>query len=1226
MSYPQKGRVVIAALYAQAIVFAAQPLRTTLPLVFEPNQGQAHPEVRYLSRSGSHALLLKSNESVLAVKGKDHGAESIRMKLEGASSQASVEAESPLPGKSNYLIGADPAKWRTDIPQFGKVRYRGVYPGIDLLYYGDEGRLEYDFVVAPGANFRKIRFRIDGANGLKLAPNGDLIAKLAEGEIRQHKPVIYQKYGAARREIAGRYILRGNEVTFDIGHYDHGRELVIDPILAWAGYVGGTLADTGQTIAVDTQGNAYIAGQTQSVQGFPLVNPFQSTHGGGTVITDAFVTKINAAGNAIVYSTYLGGNNLDAAYSITVDSNGSAYVVGDTNSTNFPVANALRSTLSGPNDGFITRLSAAGNTLLYSTYIGGSSGDFARAIALDSNQNMYVGGYTFSNDLPNPVAGSSYAGNADGFVMKVSANGATVLSSTYVGGSALDYIYGLALDPNLNIYVTGRTDSTNQTQTGTFQAGNAGKSDAFVVKLSNAGARLYWTYIGGIEDDIGRSITVDSTGSAYIVGDTGSTNFPTTAGSFQPAFGGATDAFIVKLSPSGATRDFSTFLGGSASEVGWGIALNSQGNVYVTGQTSSSNFPIAGSVRAPGQSGFDGFVTKLLPSGAKAVYSTLVGGSGQDLAYGLAVDSAGSAYITGYTLSTDITSSIPGNTLNGPQDAFFVKLQDCAITLTPSSTQVSAAGGGGTFNVQAPGTCSWAAVSNDSFLQLGAASGTGNGTVNYTVAANSGGQRTGTIIIDNATFTLTQIGAGGGGSTAPFNISVAPASGSGSSATFTARYGTALPSGAPVQRALLLINTAINAAGACMIEYTAASNTLRLLNDAANAWSAPLTLGTSGTASNSQCTVSAAGASATFTNPTANTSQLDLVLPITFFPSFNGTKTLFELAVNDTSNLNSGWEQKGTWDVQGGGQVGVAGLTPLNGSGPSGTFTSVFTHTGGADQHYLGYTLFLPTPNIVNYTATGSCLVEYNRISRGMRLIDNPGTGWIGGVSGIPVGTPGATLSNNQCTVNVQTATSSVNGNTMTVTFTVNFNQSMGPVLGTFQQAFDVHGLYTGMTQFGNWALPGAPPWRPGPSITGMTPASTTGSSATYTLIASHTSGYPALTQIHMRVSSAIVGQPPCHLFYFPYGNTLNLINEAGTGLISPTGVSPGTGAPLTNSFCTVNVPGASVASSGNNLTLTIPVTYNPATFGGSKNIYLNAFDTGNLLTHWVQTGTVTVQ
>ena len=305
---------------------------------------------------------------------------------------------------------------------------------------------------------------------------------------------------------------------------------------------------------------------------------------------------------------------------------------------------------------------------------------------------------------------------------------------------------------------------------------------------------------------------------------------------------GIADAFVTKLNPNGATLDFSTYLGGNGSDIGYGIAINAAGNAYVTGQTLSTNFLLVSSVKAPDQNMLDAFVTKLTPNGAKAVYSTLAGGASTEQANGIAVDTAGSAYITGVTLSNNIASSIPGGALSGTQDAFFMKFSDCAISFAPSSASPGVNGGSGAFTVNAPANCSWTAFTTNSFVQINSGSGTGPGTVNYTVASNSGAARTGSIAAEAATFTISQAGSGIS-STAPYNISVTPSSGSGSSSTFTARYGTARPGGAPINRAYLLINNTLNGVGACYVEYTVSSNSFRLLNDSGNTWQAAIDSG-----------------------------------------------------------------------------------------------------------------------------------------------------------------------------------------------------------------------------------------------------------------------------------------------------------------------------------------------------------------------------------------------
>jgi hypothetical protein len=376
------------------------------------------------------------------------------------------------------------------------------------------------------------------------------------------------------------------------------------------------------------------------------------------------------------------------------------------------------------------------------------------------------------------------------------------------------------------------------------------------------------------------------------------------------------------------------------------------------------------------------------------------------------------------------------------------------------------------------------------------------------------------------------------------------------------------------------------------------------------------------------------GASSGSVFPGTGTTETQVNFALTFNPGFAGIKNVYLLAASESSGLHSGWVQGGTYTVTTGGgtggAVGVSSITPPNGSGNAGTFTGVFTHTGGVNQLSLGYMLFLSTPNVVQFTAQGSCLVEFNNISSGIRLINDAGNGWIGPISGVPIGsTNPSTLSNSYCTVNVQSATAFRSGNTLTVSIPVTFTTALGPVLGTFLQAQDINSIWTGMTQMGNWVIPGAPPVRPGPAIVNIQPASVAGTAATYTITASSPTGAAGLDNINLLISDRIVGGAPCHVIYFPQTNTLNLVNDTGNGFVSPTGVTPGSGGFLSNGRCQVNPSGASVSFTGTNVSVTVPLSFSTLTFSGTKGVWGNAFDRGGanqLTSHWVQGGTLLVQ
>jgi hypothetical protein len=706
-----------------------------LPLSFEANHGQTDGRVKFLSRTNEYTLFLTEDEAVLALRGKKakspdptgaanfknvtaplkrcpdmklefsaacgalpfprstlaagRTTESVtggvlRMKLRKANAAAKVAGVDELAGTSNYFIGNDPAKWRTNVPTYTKVKYEGIYPGIDLVYYGKQRQLEYDFIVAPGADPRRIAFDVSGANRIRQDAQGELVFKMKTGEdeIRWHKPAVYQEKNGARQEIAARFaVTDANRVSFELAKYDTSRRLYIDPLI-YSTYLGGSGDDDGNAIAVDAAGSAYITGETASTD-FPTMNPFQAANGGSY---DAFVAKLNPAGTALVYSTYLGGSSVDYGYGIAVDSAGNAYVVGNTASTDFPTMNPLQAANGGGLDVFVAALNAAGSALIYSTYLGGSGDDMGAAIALDSADNAYVTGSTASADFPtnNPLQGAN-AGSINAFVSEIGSTGSALVYSTYIGGNVKDYGNGIAVDSASNVYITGQTLSPNFPTMNPLQPTNRGSSSAFVSKIGAGGTALvYSTYLGGSGYDLAYGIAVDSAGDAYATGSTSSTNFPT-MNPLQPAYGGgAFDAFIAELNPAGSALVYSTYLGGKLEDDGYAITVDSAGEAYVTGYTLSTNFPTQNALQKKLAGAGDVFVSKLNSTGSGLSYSSYFGGSGDDSGAGIAVDSAGYAYVTGNTASTNFPTENPLQPTygGGPDDAFVAKIGVMALTTT----------------------------------------------------------------------------------------------------------------------------------------------------------------------------------------------------------------------------------------------------------------------------------------------------------------------------------------------------------------------------------------------------------------------------------------------------------------------------------------------------------------------------------------------------------------
>jgi hypothetical protein len=633
-----------------------------LPLAFEANQGQSDPQVKFFSRGAGYSLFLTSNEAVLTLRdnsrlepashvvrdrtSSERASAVLRMKLVGANANAKVLGQDELSGKSNYFIGNNPKKWHSNVEQFAKVRYESVYPGVDLVYYGNQRELEYDFVLQPGANPEAIRLRIDGASKLRIQRD-DLILTSPAGDVDLRSPSIYQEANGIRKEVHGRYIIRnGNEVGFAVADYDRRRALIIDPVLAYSTYLGGSgvNGDHAFGIAVDSEGNAYVTGQTCSAD-FPTGNSIQAYAGN----CDVFVTKLNPDGSALVYSTFLGGSDSEGAGGIALDAAGNVYVTGATFSTDFPAVNAIQSTSHGNDDGFVTQISATGNALIYSTYLGGHGDDQGTGIAVDSAGNACVVGNTESRTFPtkNAIQPTFGGGTRDAFVTKINPNGSAFVYSTYLGGNDDDYGAGIALDGAGNAYIAGSTLSTNFPTQNPIQPALSGVIDAFVTEINSAGTSLvYSTYLGGSGWDQAFGVAADATGNAYVTGNTQSTDFPT-SNAIQNNLGSSKrNAFVSKINPAGSAFVYSTYLGGNNDELGYAITADAAGSAFATGASAD-----------PG--GAENiFVTNINAGGSAIVYSSELGaGCNNNVGSSIAVDLADSAYVAGWTCANSFPTT-----------------------------------------------------------------------------------------------------------------------------------------------------------------------------------------------------------------------------------------------------------------------------------------------------------------------------------------------------------------------------------------------------------------------------------------------------------------------------------------------------------------------------------------------------------------------------------------
>ncbi|MCI4567960.1 SBBP repeat-containing protein [Lysobacter sp. CFH 32150] len=664
-----------------------------VPLAFERNQGQTDDAVRFFSRGPGYSLFLTPDEAVLRVHpmsgrhamrpGHPAPPAVVRMTLTDARRDAQIEGLEPQAGKSHYFRGNDPAHWQQDVAHYGKVRYRAVYPGVDVVYYGNQQQLEYDFVLAPGADPVQIGMRFEGPQAVRLDGAGNLVLPTPQGNLLQHKPIAYQDIAGQRRSVSAEYrLLAGHQVGFALGDYDRTQPLVIDPVLSYSSYLGGGLMDMYPSLAVDASGNTYVLGMTDSPD-FPTAAPFQATTHTGAL--ELFVSKLSASGDALIYSTFLGGGASETAGGITVDQMGNAYLTGCSDSTDFPLQSPLQST---GGSAVVAKLNASGNALVYSTYLGASR-DCGNAIAVDSSGAVYVAGITEGGmSFPPGSFQPNYGGGMkDAFVVKLNAAGSALVFGTYLGGSDDDYGWGLALDSFGNTYVTGGTYSLDFPTVNAMspQAGGNGYTDGFVSKLNaNGTALVYSTYLGGGNIDYGTEIAVDQTGNAYVVGATYG-DFPT-KNPLQPWTGGA-DGFVCKLNASGQALIYSTYLGGSLDELAPSIALDSNGNAYITGWTASINFPTASPWQADsGNAGgltLDAYVTKINATGTDLAWSSyLVGIPRKDRGMDIALDVSGRVHVTG-----DAGPNFP--TLNAIQPAFGGGHDDAFIVRITGTTPTS---------------------------------------------------------------------------------------------------------------------------------------------------------------------------------------------------------------------------------------------------------------------------------------------------------------------------------------------------------------------------------------------------------------------------------------------------------------------------------------------------------------------------------------------------------
>jgi hypothetical protein len=1199
----------------------------------------------------------------------------VQLRFAGASRDARIEPSDLIgdgvTGKANFMLGDDASRWATGLATYQKITYRGLYPGIDMNYGGNTRRIKSEFVVAPGADPNQIRLEYGDVDFVKIDADGDLVVGSLSngtntGELREAAPEVYQETDSGRVHVSGRYrLLDDRTVGFEIGAYDSSKPLIIDPTISYSTYLGGTGMGAVTGVAVDPSGNLYVTGWTEALN-FPIVGAAQVSSGGGV---DAFVVKLNAAGTAILYATYIGGNGDDRGAAIVVDSANQAYVTGSTASSNFPKVSSLRATLGGGRDAFVLKLNVQGNGLIFSSLIGGASNDWGTAIAVDSSGNGYVAGDTLSTDFPiSSGAQTTNGGLQDAFVTKVSATGA-MLFSTYLGGSGNEHAGGVAVGAGGVVYVAGGTFSTNFPVAGPIQAANAGGQDAFVTKIAAAGTSfVYSTYLGGgggtlASPEQANGIAIDASGNAYITGVTNSTNFPVTGGSFQGTFRGVQDAFVTKINPAGSGFAYSTYLGGTSFDWASGIAIDSGGNAYVAGYTSSQDFPTVSGVQAAFNGKYDAFVSKLNAAGNGLSFSTYFGGTESDAANAIALDAAGNIFTGGQTASFNLPLAAaiqPSNT--GGSTGWVARLGVTAPPPQgPAVGTVSPASGTGnvvTFTATFNHPAGAAALTNVGVLVNSSASTSFGCFISYIPA-----QSQFTIANDVATSGSTPVIPGGGsaansqcsligtassaslsGTTLTMTISLTFANGFAgnktvylwaqdasvntgwvSKGTWSATNPPAQPSAVSVspngntgstqtfqfvfadsQNPANLIATAIDfgsssstLTNSCFIVYDAARATVQLEYDNLTGANSKSITSTA-MISNSQCTVGASSA-------TVSGLSIILTLTISFNSTFNGLRNIYMFA-SDTSGASTGWVQNGTYTIATGGIPSADSVVPASGGGPGQRFSISVSDAGGASYINAIAVLISPTASTMN-----ACFILYDRLANTLSVsYDNPALG----TTALHLGSLGYT-SNSQCSLNSANSTVIIGTNSIALTLDMTFSSAFSGMKNIYVYGGEA-ASNTGWVQRGTWNVTGGVP-----SAVSVNPASGSGSSlTTYTFSVSDSSAASNLTS----VAAMFTGGAPsnvanaCYVVINIQTNSVGLFADNGTTVnTKPLGSSGN----LLNSQCAVGFTGYSV--SGTTAQFTIQLLFFKPAFNGTKTVYLAANEPSTT-SGWVSVGAWTVQ
>jgi hypothetical protein len=1079
----------IAILCLVRACLAGGPVSGMITPRFEENAGQSSGDVQFLVRAPGYAAAFVREGAVLyaAPSGTpDSGV--IQMRLLGAASRPALGGEGD-PVASTILYRGAFGSLGSRLHNYNVLRYQDVYPGIDWLWHFQEGALEFQFELDPGADPASIRMEFTGASGVRLDRDGNLDVDGGVG-LHYRRPQAWQDGPAGREAVPVTFHIDLGVVTFDVGRHDSRLPLTIDPVVKYSRYLGGAGYDAAYAVATDAAGSVYVTGETSSVD-------FTSSSG-VRYNRDAFVSKLSPDGSQTVYTVLLSSDGNDAGKAIAIDGGGNIWVAGVAGGSGFPTTSgALSSHSSGAEDAFVARLDSNG-ILKYSTYLGGGGTDVATALAIDSSGGIYVAGYTSSVDFPTTSGApqTSYQGGTDAFLVKLSSSGGFLSYSTLLGGSGNDSFSGLSVDAGGTACAAGQTSSSNLPVRNAVQATYGGNGDALLACLNPTGtAWSTLTYLGGSGSDEALGIARDAAGNIYLTGDTYSYNFPTTSSAYRKVSAGGYDAFAVKLNSAGTAIVFATLLGGSASDSGTAVSVDASSNVWIAGYTASVDFPVTGSPSFGGY--FDGFIAEISPDGSSLLWANYLGGSGDDRCLGMTLAATGDPIVVGLTGSANFpttTGAIPA-----PYNAFVVRIA---------------------------------------------------------------------------------------GNAPPAIVSVTPGSGTGSTQTFTTTFTD--PDGyRDISVVGIEFGRQLSFVGACYMNYT--SFGLWLMNDAGTAWLQPKALGSPGIIQNSQCQIDLSRSSVTGNGPT-----LSISLVMTFTANLGPNFQVYA-SVADTSGLQDSWRVLGTWGIPAS-PPHTTSISPSSGTGSTQTFTATFTDPDGyRDISVVGIEFGR------QLSFVGTCFMNYT--SFGLWLMNDAGTAWLQPKA---LGSPGI-LQNSQCAIDVSRSSATGTGTTLSISLVMSFTANLGTNFQVYASVADTGGLQDSWRIVGTWGIPASPP-----HTTSVSPSSGTGSTQTFTATFTDPDGYGDISVVGIEFGRQLSFVGTCYMNYTSFG--LWLMNDAGTAWLPPK--SPGSPGILQNSQCAIDLSRSSATGNGTTLSISLVMTFT-ASLGTNFQVYASVADTSGLQDSW---------